>query len=244
MEIKGITHLKRAMGSLYNVYYTNKKYNPTHTSNIYSNMLCPSKISGRLVIPVLFNSFFGVDMCNLYRQKEEDIPKYIIPIIPDDRFLALKRTADPIFGFLFTQRDHHNVTVLGVKTSTGGRYYGHKGCVFDRNMTPLVIFGTEFDFETKGKLNDYPVCVINPIVFQRDDIVSKYIVKKLIPYLSEAEIWLSGNGKTDRVKVIISNDINKFIEKPAKPTPNLDSDLWKCAEENIDEILGYDICDI
>lgn len=250
MEVRGTTHLRDALFNLYesSIFHTNSsnRFSRTH---IYGQNLVTVKIDNRWIIPIArdFRGFMNQVESDTVNPFVDDlnISKYVLPLVPAYTHTnwpcTVKRTADPLMGFLLYGRMHSNETLRTAKTPTGETYYGSSGCVFDSNLTPLVVFAMEMTYpEGKAtKLN--PVCIINPKVFQREDILSKYIVKKVIPLLSDYSLSGRYNDvtwyKDKKMKTVISHEISKFIEKPAKPVGFLDNELWKCAEANLNEML-------
>lgn len=241
MEVRGVTHLKDALLRMY--IYTNGSqhtYNNTTNANSYGHSLCTiSSITGRIIIPAMVEcAELKEELDNAYHTAP--ISKLVMPVVPSTAsYVQVKRTADPLIGYLLGRTPHSKITVNTVKTATGERYYGRSGYILDKCFVPLVIFGSECKFNP-NLVRYNPVCVINPEVFQRDDIVSKYIVKKVIPYLSDytADVGpLCCRFVDPHMKTIITPEITKFIESPVEPIGNINAELWKCAKEYFEEIV-------
>lgn len=249
MEVKGVTHLKNVLDRTYNyINFRSRTMPETHnSSNVFRHFICSTTISGTPVIPKIwqFNEWsMGVN--NAFYNEDSLKDKFVFPIIScNNSELVPKRTADPIIGYLMGDTPcNRNSTTKGVKTPNGFVYYGCGGFLLDSDFNPLLILGGEYtcvqhhpEHYIRRILN--PVCIINPVVFSKEDVISKYIVKKVIPFLSDYKVaeYTSDIYRDKRMKVIISPEISKFVKSPAKPNTDFEEELWKIAEENIDEIL-------
>lgn len=253
MNIRGTTHLKKILCYTYDYTSYRSRLMPAHHAlpNIFGHSLCSTIISGMPVIPRVwqFRQYHTETVTN--KSSIEDVArKLVFPIIPcNNSSLVQKRTADPILGYLLGEIPCDSVsTVKGVKAPSGDIYYGSGGFLLDQNLTPLLILGIEYEYinegsTTWGRSPVCPVCVINPVVFSRDDLMSKYIVKKVIPAISDysaaAELWNPLGLKDKRMKTIITQEISNFVESTVEPKGDINEDLWKVAEENINEILEF-----
>lgn len=241
MEVKGTQHLRDALFQMYRCS-AHRTFTGaiTDKTNFYHHNLCTIRIAGRTIIPLAWDYMkLGTEIARESSPIEGPISdKLVFPLVPYGGPFVKKRTADPLIGYLLKDVVVRGSTIKAVETSTGEKYYGGSGFILDKEYTPLVIFGAEFIFtEYKGTMES-PVCIINPIVFQREDIVSKYIVKKLIPCISDYNVGsVSVSWQNDKMKLMITPDISKFVEKPARPTAWMDKKLWDCARENLNEIL-------
>lgn len=234
MEIRGVTHLKAALYTLYYGYPIRTYIVSTKRSHVYTHHLCSIESSGRVILP-LARDFSEFDISSL----DNRIDKYIFPLIPTSNPYIRKKTADPLVKSLMMDRYSSDESVKTVMTYTGEKYYGGAGYILDSEFAPLTIFGIECIKESNWRIQN-PVCVINPVVFQREDMVSKYIVKKLIPYMSDFKLNPISDfyGIDGNMKLMITPEIDKFIISPSQPTGiSMDRDLWECANEYKDEIL-------
>lgn len=244
MEVKGTTHLKIALHRIYNTgQHHHNSFTFGVSPNIYHHNLCTLKVSDRTIVPMAweFSNFMSaVEVSGINGEPLED--KFIFPLVVTDIPNVIKRTADPIIGHLLSYGTTQRQTIKTASTPNGVKYHGGSGYIFDSEFTPLVIFGGEYIFTEKYRKRCNPVCVINPVVFQRDDLVSKYIVKKLIPYISDFKVSSFGSLSWESydMKLIITPEIVKFMDSPSKPVNNLDKALWDCAKEYLNEIK--DIC--
>lgn len=159
-----------------------------------------------------------------------------------------KRTADSVLKSMFTE-NLSSYRLIKVITNKGEVYYGCKGIIMDANKRVLfMVTFNEEPFENRLKLTGVNL-YINPSVFLNDDLISKAIVKKIIPFYIENEYIVytpssvvngfNGSGR-DRVprkiKIILEDPTDKFFRTPSVPTPS------SMNPEQINEfLLGY--CD-
>ena len=93
-----------------------------------------------------------------------------------------------------------------------------------------------------------PVCYISPVVFESNDLLSKAIIKKIIPYLSIHGISVPTIFRTYNVlynynsfwHVPISiKYINDYFICPVEPAiiENLDDSIWSFLRENVNDLV-------
>lgn len=236
MNTRGISNLHNALHAMYVGASFRAIRFPSgfNHSKIYSHSLVPIKTGDSVIMPMAVGY---TNYINSFMDKKEE--KLVFPLVPcrlSNHNCIRRKSADSLIGYLLLGQHYNTETIRVVSNYSGEIYYGSSGFILDKDFNPLVVFACEVKYDD----HDYwilarPVCIINPEVFKRSDNVSKYIVSKLIPYLSEykcSEVYTDPS-----IKLVISHDISNFIEKPAQPVANLYEELWKCAEENIDEML-------
>lgn len=110
-----------------------------------------------------------------------------------------KRTADSIIQSI--NRCPVRARLCNIKTSKGLDYYGGQGLIFDENWAPLMICGFIIDISKEGRtiLIKHPICYVSPSVFENNDLLSKAIIKKIIPFISSRGISIP------RVRIRISS---------------------------------------
>ena len=177
------------------------------------------------------------------------IKKIILPLY-DNALSQERKTFDSIITQLFVNVDYGK-RLQKIITSKGEVYYGGKGIIFDESYTPLLLctlIARNVHTEDNNDTMVYyrPVCHVSPKVFlEPDKLISKGIIKKLIPCYTSRDINLprshyrfSNNIEDMRVKVIVDN-FNKFFVEPIKPTPSACSNdaLNECLIDNIDDIM-------
>lgn len=160
-----------------------------------------------------------------------------------------KRTADSIIRSI--NRCPSNLRLTNIKTSKGLGYYGGNGIIFDEHWTPLMLCGFIINIDRTDRCITVvkPVCYVSPIVFEKNDILSKAIVKKVIPYLSmngiaaphvfESFNCLSFNYDILRNVPITIKFLNDYFTFPAHPDviESLDDSIWDFLQENVNDLV-------
>lgn len=159
----------------------------------------------------------------------------------------IKKTSDSIISSLFLVRRTHPSTsnFMKIDTCKGYNYFGGKGLILNESLSPLLICGIGVKIindETRYEYS-YPICLVSPEVFDREDLISKAIVKKVIPYISNMNTnsWYANEllrFPSEQVRVLITKDINKVIHKVEQPnTVNIDAALYEILDNSIQEII-------
>lgn len=102
------------------------------------------------------------------------------------------------------------------KDKDGNIYYGCRGLILDSDFNPLVLTTINYKGEGKELVKTFTVR-ISPKVFLRDSIMEKGIQKYLLEFCSSNQ-FISYLREWVQPNIIISNDIDKFIQCP--PIPN------------------------
>lgn len=145
-----------------------------------------------------------------------------IPILKSG-YTQIKKTGDSVITLLFYDiaRSFSTCNYCTVKTDKGYKYIGGKGYILTDKYEPIIICGYEVK---RGEVPTYNkmVCVISPKVFSSEDLVSKCIVKKVIPFYTKTNIYPVESTyyrtlNNNKVRIIISEEIESLISKPAKP---------------------------
>lgn len=160
-----------------------------------------------------------------------------------------KRTADAIIQSI--NRCSSDLRLSNVKTAKGLDYYGGNGLIFDEHWNPLMLCGfiIELDRSQRNILVKNPICYVAPEVFTNNDLLSKAIIKKIIPFLSiygvntphvfgfESNIILN-SLRFNHVPVTI-RDIDSYFKSPHVPVDieNLDSSIWEFLSNNIPDLV-------
>lgn len=138
--------------------------------------------------------------------------------------------------------------LANIKTSKGLDYYGGNGMIFDENWDPMMLVGYHIKIDRTYRTVEVisPVCYVTPKVFEGNDILSKAILKKVIPFFSTGRIFIPNNvlgtryypETFSRIPVTIQY-LDKFFYTPNKPVniENLDDDIWDCLNRNIDDLV-------
>lgn len=142
------------------------------------------------------------------------------------------KTAAPLLKLFFIDTKNN---ILSHRIINDQKYYGGEGLIMLDNYEPLCMFSIILKKKTNGKYYvDKQLLRINPIVYTREDLMSKHIRTKMI-----TEIYNFSNFDTlyicNRVmysssfhwdfEVAINNDIYKFFKKPVVPDINTNNDV-------------------
>lgn len=159
-----------------------------------------------------------------------------------------KRTASAIIKALW---ECSRVSRL-IKCKTAKEiYYGGPGMIFNSQLKPLLMCGYIMNKNSEGISLVKPICYVDCTVFSNKDLLSKAIIKDIIPcistqnmYISSAfselinnipQDWFDGPNYLNKVEVIIK-DLSNMVFKPRTPElekNELNSSLWECVQNNI-----------
>lgn len=151
-----------------------------------------------------------------------------------------RKTADAIIQSI--NRCSRSRRLAHIKTCKGLDYYGGQGLIFDELWNPFMVCGFIINVDGINKTMSIvrPVCYVSPTVFVNGDILSKAIIKKVIPYISLHGISriLFNTNEFRNVTVTIA-PIKGFIVSPTKPSTieNLDDSIWEFLRKNISDLI-------
>lgn len=166
-----------------------------------------------------------------------------------------RKTADSIIQSI--NRCSRVRRLAHIKTYKGLDYYGGQGLIFDELWNPFMVCGFIINVDGINKTVSVvrPVCYVSPTVFVNGDILSKAIIKKIIPYISLHGISvpvrdraLLNTTEFRNVSVTIA-PIKGFIISPTKPgtiksldrepdtIENLDNSIWEFLRKNISDLI-------
>lgn len=156
-----------------------------------------------------------------------------------------RKTADSIIQSI--NRCSRSRRLAHIRTCKGLDYYGGQGLIFDELWKPLMVCGFIINVDGINKTMSIvrPVCYVSPTVFVNGDILSKAIIKKVIPYISLHGISvpyrdriLFNTNEFRNVTVTIT-PIKGFIVSPTKPgtIENLDDSIWEFLRKNISDLI-------
>lgn len=140
-----------------------------------------------------------------------------------------------------------NSHLVKIDTAKGYSYYGGKGIILDENWNVLMIAGYHVSLkeDCESIIIEEPVCYISPKVFISKDIISKYIINTIIPFVVNNEIYTKNCGLLNNIvytstysKVsIVVKSLDYLITEPVPPVSyNEDDNIWNFLGENIDEL--------
>ena len=240
------------------VFNSSESGNPTQlemnlsldSNNVFRRSLIIEVNNDEVEIPVIAREHFEKLVSdNMAYPAIMGIKRIILPLY-DNAPSQERSTFNSIITQLFTNVGYDK-RLQKITTNKGEMYYGGKGIIFDESYTPLLLCtltAKSVHTEDNGNTMVYyrPVCHVSPKVFlQSDKLINKGIIKKLIPYYTNRDIYFprnnyrfSSNPEDRKVKVIVDN-FDKFFIEPIKPTPSACSNdaLNECLIDNIDDIM-------
>ena len=166
-----------------------------------------------------------------------------------------RKTADSIIQSI--NRCSRSRRLAHIKTYKGLDYYGGQGLIFDELWNLFMVCGFIINVDGINKAMSFvrPVCYVSPTVFVNGDILSKAIIRKVIPYISLHGISvpyrdriLFNTSEFKNVTVTIA-PIKGFIVSPTKPgttksldgkpdtIENLDDSIWEFLRKNISDLI-------
>ena len=202
-------------------------------------------------------SLYKLTTGNVY-ENSETYGEMIVPLVWSDT--VLKKSADTILHQLFVRGLFRDVDkIQKITTAKTYVYYGGPGIVLKgerETIKPLLLYTFTVqgihrtEYETTGTVVEGPKVIglnlrVAPSVFSDTDIVSKCIVKKLIPALlkplegGRLPLSICPEQKTMTPKVIVE-DLSDWVLQPVKPKMssfNHDFRQFFADERVIDEII-------
>lgn len=130
--------------------------------------------------------------------------------------------------------------LVSVETSKGAKYYGGGGIILDKFYKPLMLCGylVLVDLSKTTCEITQQACYITPRVFTSNDIISKAIVKKCIPFISNNFMNNSTTRALDLTPClprIIIEGIDHYFKTPTecnKDLENINTDIWDFLNKN------------
>ncbi len=220
--------------------------------NAFNRMFVIDISSNEIEVPVFARATVeGVVKAKLESSHINSVDKIVIPMYVNS-YNQTRRTADSIITEFFS-RVKFNSRLQKVTTNKGEVYYGGKGIILDKDFN-IILLCTIICRKVElggGQVMSYykPMIHVSPQVFLRnEDLINKSILKKIIPFyvahnissFNTAYAYFRSEIPVGTKPQILVDDVSKFIEKPAKPTPQKCSDdiLNQVLIDNIDDILN------
>lgn len=211
-------------------------------SNKIDRSLVATTSAGTIFVPTIYAESIVRKLRFLGTSFRGDI---VIPLTHP--YTMIKKTSDSIISALFRYSNSYGRTYnIGlIDTEKGYKYYGGKGLILDENFIPLLVCGYEVTLTSivdGGYKYGYPTCIINPSVFNREDMVSKAIVKKVIPFYTSENLGMmrDSNGimcSASTVKLIITPEIINTVHTITPPSGiDVDDDIYALLNAHINEI--------
>ena len=158
-----------------------------------------------------------------------------------------RRTADSII-IEFLKNTSYESRLKKSVTNKGEVYYGNRGCIFDKDMNPLIVTCLKcekVDPPTNRTYFKYTEAIlkVNPKVFlDQTTLINKAIIKKIIPILATEDIYVDRRtgieGFSGKVRIEIC-DTNDMFFTPNVPSPNDCNNylLNQILRDNISEVV-------
>lgn len=183
----------------------------------------------------------------------EKIDTLLIPIAATSQDSQVARSSSTgLRRFLYDNCPYYN---LVIKQIGDFKYVGGEGIIFYEDMTPMIMFTLSIEKVEAEGIRVYtpvtPILRINPVVYSKNDILSKYIRGKFLTSLFEQN-YTSGWGTSDQLRdvfnifttcaidykfTVIVNDFSEFFVTPTIPDATFNSDdVNKLLNDNITEV--------
>lgn len=160
-----------------------------------------------------------------------------------------KKTGDSIIQSI--NRCPKSLRLTNIKTSKGLDYYGGQGLIFDEHWSPLMLCGFLINIDRINRHINIinPICYVTPKVFENNDILSKTIIKKVIPFISMKRVSvpevLRYNGtcaynSSSFINIpVIVKSVDNYFSSPSSPTEieGLDNSIWNFLSENANDLI-------
>ena len=163
-------YLRRNLeNNLFNIFYTCGRFNISKINNIIGYTTI---IKDDMIIPA--NLIDKLSKCI-----NDNINTYIYPWVYQETIKLKFKTANTIINNILSRPNIVKVTSVSNET-----YYGCNGLIMDNTFNPMLMccYKAHYDNTDNKIYLDYPICYINKNIFGYDDLVSKAIIKKSIPY--------------------------------------------------------------
>lgn len=175
--------------------------------------------------------------------------KISYPLYVTDKYQN-KRTADSIIQTI--NKTPVTWRLSEIITSKGLHYYGGQGLIFDEDWNLMMMCGYLIYIDRTNNIINIvrPECYISPDVFTENDILSKAVIKKVIPYISSHSINIPFTIQAhsavihDRASFfkgasVIIEPLKKWIYTTQSPynIERLDEDIWRLLNENRGDLV-------
>lgn len=197
-------------------------------------------------IPIL--NIRGVigSICEWVKNSEEKSMEVSYPLYYKKEYI--KSTADSIISTFIDDIDDR---LCKVTTSKGNSFYGSRGLILDQNWKPLILCGYNMKLSNIAKQSSTldeifesinPIVYISPYVFTNTDIISKAILKKIIPFFFDNYINNPGiirditNESTHFGVTVEVRNLNNYFNSPIAPTKLSDDLIWSLLDLYKDKI--------
>lgn len=161
----------------------------------------------------------------------------------------VRKTADSIIQSI--NNCPEDLRLSNIITSKGLNYYGGQGLIFDENWNPLMLCGYIINIDRINKVIRIvkPVCHVSPDVIENKDILSRAIIKKVVPFISTrgADVpvlfrrshCVTFNSESFQCIPVTICCLNDFFVTPKAPRfiEHLDDAIWGFLEEHVNDLI-------
>ena len=201
-------------------YIFRRSYNNVHPCKNSEYFITSKVINNTLYSPT--GIFYNIASL---RERNAD---YVFGIGNINRHCTAK-TSTKIMEYAFGK---DRLSSIFIDTEKGYSYIAAYNILFTQDMYPLMMF--MYKDEQFAEFNvRKPILMVSPRVYASTDLMSKYIVKTLIPNIHNIQI----SGYDSGIEVVVSHDIDSFIHKVSSPrNTNFNEALYNILESNIENI--------
>mgnify|MGYP004559048197 CR=1 FL=1 len=155
-----------------------------------------------MIIPAIANGILSI-------KTDKNIKEYIYSWIYQRGSRIKYKTANSIISNIL-DKNH----IIKIQSSSDETYYGCRGLIMDNLFNPMMMccYKAHYNYDENKIYYDYPICYINKNIFTYEDLVSKAIIKKIIPFLCTFTVnddFCISNKPT----IIINDKLDNFIHK-------------------------------
>lgn len=192
-------------------------------NNVFSKFIKVDISTDSFIVPMIGLRSCETIILNKHRSLSTDNFNFIdeIAIHLYANLEQVVRSGDSILAKFFNT--NFASRLMKVKTSKGEIYYGGRGIIFDSQMNPLIMLALHgnidgIDNTRKKIIYSKSICFVNPVVFTEETLMNKFIIKKLIPVITNDPIYVTSrrfieysNTANSKAIVIVENFDQFFV---------------------------------
>lgn len=150
-----------------------------------------------------------------------------------------------LFG-VFTS-NNNSLCKVSIKDSD---YIVGRGFIFNKSWYPLLMCGLSayFNENSKSFENVHPICYISPTIFEEPDLLSKFIIKHVIPIITTNKVTIpyiisqsphinfsSAHFQDAEIRIKEPNQFIRFCKSPE--VDNYSTDIWEFLKQDKADLL-------
>lgn len=195
---------------------------------------------GQLIIPlkeqeeegIFFPTIFGEIHTKAKDLQVKGFEEMMIPLVQSTNTYIEKSSAEEAFKFWNSSEDamwRMYPILIG-----NNIYRGASGIIIKQNGQPLMITG---NITAVGFLDATSFCAyFDRTILTEDDPMSKFLLKKILPYLVQLQIWKHGQPLPVHIKIANLESMINFTTAPREPAFTKVS-IRDTLRSNLEEIL-------